>query len=600
MPEIRRISLVLSGGVSLGAYHAGALAEIGYAFALWNAKRDSIEDESLRDSIPIFHVDVIAGASAGCMTGAMFAEFWSQSRHNPAGFVLKSLATWCDDRLLVTNLMDPRTCDSSSLLSTSVIDNIASTAFDFRGGVNLPEGQKSLLLRCMLTDVEGREGQVIFFSPSGSAVDLRPKTYGSSISFVFERSGVSELEFSRQIAKAPIKKTKLTNGQVATRLKWATMASGAFPFAWTPIDLMRQWRDFPAPTGPNDQDSQLPLYDNWLTRTYTDGGVSNNMPLSLAATAMSSYAEMGGTTFDQATLKRTYILLEVSPETNEAVNPAHVSASPGKPGRNLEYTMAKMGMPVFSAAREQTFFLDLQRAARINELLARFDTTFVSMYASVAKATTEPIELRKRIQAHVRLNFGRDFLTEEFQRVEEAVLWSYLDHEALSDLQPDELDLTVTLIAAALYGGDLHLKHEMDVFQIKPTRTLSGAFMGAFGGFMSTRFRREDFRSGIEDAAHKLTEIYSGLGLERFGLNGFDSAMSMPEVQALEQPKMQTVDGIERPVTRSFADVDEDTKVDLGDILTERLFTHFWKMHPIKRFFLKPIIRGVITNHLKL
>src|SRR3954466_9737128 len=54
----RKVAIILSGGGSLGAYIAGALDELLTAFA----------------ASPDFEVDIITGASAGGITGALVAH----------------------------------------------------------------------------------------------------------------------------------------------------------------------------------------------------------------------------------------------------------------------------------------------------------------------------------------------------------------------------------------------------------------------------------------------------------------------------------------------------------------------------------------------
>ncbi len=59
--EVNRISLIIAGGVSLGAYEAGVLTELLYALEQLNLSRDD-------DPIVI---DVMTGCSAGSITAAM-------------------------------------------------------------------------------------------------------------------------------------------------------------------------------------------------------------------------------------------------------------------------------------------------------------------------------------------------------------------------------------------------------------------------------------------------------------------------------------------------------------------------------------------------
>jgi predicted acylesterase/phospholipase RssA len=62
MPEHTRIAVVISGGVSLGTYEAGALTKLLTATALG------------KDPEHTFECDVFVGASAGAMTAALAAH----------------------------------------------------------------------------------------------------------------------------------------------------------------------------------------------------------------------------------------------------------------------------------------------------------------------------------------------------------------------------------------------------------------------------------------------------------------------------------------------------------------------------------------------
>src|SRR4051812_43369271 len=81
-----RLTMILSGAISLGAYEAGVVSQIAFALDKWNEARP--------DAPPLAVIDVISGASAGAMTGAMLAAHIMQGG-DPADFVNANLNTWC-------------------------------------------------------------------------------------------------------------------------------------------------------------------------------------------------------------------------------------------------------------------------------------------------------------------------------------------------------------------------------------------------------------------------------------------------------------------------------------------------------------------------
>ena len=149
------VSVVLSGGISLGAYHAGAVAQVGWFLSEWNKLCD--EDKSL----PRIFVDVVSGASAGAMTGAMLAHFIGSDYYATypnqskfAGltkeefFVKQNFDTWCGEKLSILNLLEGEdAADRTSVLSNSVLQKLAEEAMPHVEPA-LPKGQGKLIYTC--------------------------------------------------------------------------------------------------------------------------------------------------------------------------------------------------------------------------------------------------------------------------------------------------------------------------------------------------------------------------------------------------------------------------------------------------------------------
>lgn len=112
MPK-NKISLIMTGAVSLGSFEAGAITELLYALDHFTKNGREYE------------LDVITGASAGAMTAGLVANIVM----NDFTRLSNLYKAWVEMVTIDDLLADP---PGNSLLSRSPIERIAQTCLDVR------------------------------------------------------------------------------------------------------------------------------------------------------------------------------------------------------------------------------------------------------------------------------------------------------------------------------------------------------------------------------------------------------------------------------------------------------------------------------------
>lgn len=570
--ETHRLTVVLSGGVSLGAFHAGAVAQLGWFLAEWAELRR--EDPSL----PQIFVDVVSGASAGAMTGGMLAHFigsnYYETKPGVEGsrswdFVKANFETWCGEGLDIRRLMEedkvrPRT----SFLSNQVLEEIAERSICDLDPA-LPAGQESLIFTCTLTSMSGipRALSLPDVTQKRSNDGVRPTfnlTYrsrrdqatfmilGSSVPKSFGERGrwtYDTYEAGTFILVEPGSSSSGHQGTPRARLwgrfRGAALASGAFPFAWNPMVTYRSLGPY---KGAADTFGQF---------KYMDGGVIDNMPLARGAIAVREFTLISGSG-SPLTAERTYVLIGTQP-ISKAVSPIPMAGSRefGGPWRDEAFALPKVVMPMFEAMREQTFMDDLSMALSINRALedrerhvwpliddqvARMSPEEVQKevekYRPILKMATMQLTGRKDLEKaevggeveafQMRSRAEIDTLTVEQKQIEQSIQDAYRQDVSpfdaarigsfgmgAAEADLDDIDARNELrkLMKIAYDSwyDLLGKHKLAVLPVNPLVELQGQFLGAFGGFLSRRFMVGDFGHGLEQARGQLRSYVTGL-----------------------------------------------------------------------------------------
>jgi hypothetical protein len=507
--------VVLSGGISLGGYFAGCVAQLGHFVARWNAT--AAEGDG-----PFIYIDVISGASAGAMTGAMLFRFVGTGCADPVGFVRANFDAWCGEELSFATLLDPKNTGDLSFLSNRVIERAAERFLPSQGEVALAHGQDRLIYTCTLTSLRPIPFGISLREPrlGRAAVDLEPKLLGQTrrdwITFRVTPSGLAEDRYRATGGLAShIEETggnlfmDLARGarpEADTpwdRLRWAALASGAFPVAWMPVEMPRRLDLYP-PAMPRPETAA-----GWLT--YSDGGAIDNVPLGRAAKVLQENAKSDPGDAEGLFANRSYVLIEQGAITaGDAPAPADAEA---RARRLREGNIGAQLATIVEAMREQSLYMDLRAASHINKRLRLRAETVWPLLGDLVRAI--PVGDLDAYQS--RVNDGLRTILESLgdARRLEQVLEQYQAREDVraetacraSDLEPERLELFAAMAASADLLADLGDKHELDLLRITPGRRLFGAFLGNFGGFVKRAYMVRDFQQGLSDAREALLRL---------------------------------------------------------------------------------------------
>jgi predicted acylesterase/phospholipase RssA len=240
----KKIALVLSGGVSLGSYIAGALDELMAALS-------SSEE---------YEIDIIAGASAGATTAAIIAH----------GLLYRNGKTALEDvwvkKVDIQELLDRELPDTEplTLCSSRQLKKVAEETLSW----NDPEDKGKRAAFCADRLVLAMTLSNTTALPYASRVE-QPTADGKE-AFVQFRHAEQETFFLNS-AFTPI-------DPVWGRISNVARASSAIPFVFPPVPLARRADDerhfihTPHPNG----------FQGEGTFWYYDGGTYNNLPVDLA------------------------------------------------------------------------------------------------------------------------------------------------------------------------------------------------------------------------------------------------------------------------------------------------------------------------------
>lgn len=237
----KRVALVLSGGVSLGSYIAGALDELLHGLAASGN----------------YEIDVITGASAGATTAAVIAH----------GLLYRNGETALHDawvkKVDIVDLMPPHLPENQplSVLSNDLLRRVARETLTWPNpneqGVASPLVAPTLTVALTISNIEGLS----------YTSRLKMHAFGRDELFIQDRFAEQET-FKLDLGVLP-------TDPLWTRIQEVAIASAALPFVFPPVALRRQ-ADNPL------HFIQKPAFDGEAEFLYCDGGTFNNLPIDLA------------------------------------------------------------------------------------------------------------------------------------------------------------------------------------------------------------------------------------------------------------------------------------------------------------------------------
>jgi len=479
MSVTHRFALCVSGAIALGAYEAGAVAQL---------YEDLQSVTKSTDGQVKLIIDVVAGSSAGAVTGLFLAQALAQDL-TPAAF-RQSLSNLWVKNLDILSLLSPASDPAQGLFTATSLTNAEAAAPQSPTSPSTYDSARVCALWISLTTPDGFPSELTFPRPltragTSTPVTFYPKSYRDYSPFLFCGATI-------KYASEPIEHVNQSWGWTGLRdATWeqareSARASGAFPVAFRTRTIERDLRLYPEtwsvlagsatsppPPGPagTPLPSEVPLH-------YVDGGIFNNEPLGRAIDAATYLKHLDGSRGNDP---RTYLVIEPDPahrprlEEMLAVRERAADANGWPPAA----VVAKL----FGAYFSDTIYRDFMAAKKTNEQLAALDK-------AAAETSMTPDQL-----AAVRAAVG---LADKVQVTLERIPW--------------------------------------DVPPADPPR-LQGAFFGHFGGFLQQEFRQHDFEVGRREARDWLL---NWLTLHAAALGLSDRPEDLVPAEVPSPPPLQT------------------------------------------------------------
>ena len=461
---MKKIALILGGGVSLGSYVGGAVTEL--VLALRHNESDT----------PVT-IDVITGSSAGALTGALLARTLVVNRN---------LLPWIErawvEAFDAGKLLDAGRRNRSGWFDAAALDQLTSSLIAGPAATDDepdPSAASPLRLGFTLTNLDGVAYKNRFGYLNASDRTFVTRVYSDAISF--------------QIA---------TNTEavdpVWEEIRRAAVASASFPFAFPPVRLERKAAEYPGAVFPPGTG---PFSEMW----FADGGIFDNAPLNLARKLVADGAS------SDADSDRRYLVVDptIRSEDYRGAGPANDPTSLAAVAGRLVSAVLGQG-----AARD---WLGAQKVnARLEILLAvlsRMPEMNESLGDPDAVALGRRIgDLAERV-AEMRIPAGAvsgddddpviDYLDESLDRIASDPRYDQVLAQVENRAGRSRLaKLIFVLEEAAGLGG----KTFLPLYLVSPEGPddLTGNFMANFGGLFSEQWRANDFRAGRRDARRVL------------------------------------------------------------------------------------------------
>lgn len=464
--KTKYLAITIAGAVSLGSYESGAMYELLDAIAQHNA------DPTTKKIGDYVKIDVITGASAGGMTGAILTQRLLFQRKDFVGPYDNPLYNTWVLGVDIRNLVDYDSQDVKeggdsppdlSLLSSAFIARVAQreikTTDDtglipVRGGPHAAvDASRGIYLGLALTNING--------------LDFT-KNLISGGEFLFT-------DFSDQM----LRKVAVTD---RARAPWseiadAAVASGSFPFAFHTRELLRSKADYSG-----EGNLQWPGADPFPF-DYTDGGALQNQPLGLARKLV---AEIEESLKDPET--RVYFL---------------VSPNPLKSSRDDSYTegsttVGALLIRLISLYMAQATFQDWLTAEEVNDQIVEFRRRIIQLAHAIRDGKIDQVSLKGIMNAWSAPIVIPGISGQDLSKRRKQVRRRYqFEIAELGVVNGSTVDAFVDIVVALESAARLSDRDLMTIYGvICQSSNTAGAGLWAFVGFLDQKFRKHDYDLG--------------------------------------------------------------------------------------------------------
>ena len=458
-----RVAFAISGAVSLGSYEAGTIYEIISALSEHNKNLPENSEKRIE-------IDVLSGASAGGMTAALIAH---KLLHDPAmldgeadNAAYKAWVEKVDIQGLLTHHDGDFT--KTSLLSSNFVGKIAEDLITKRHTNNeIPEpgphntAAKKVHLGLAMSNLNGVDYKLEVFSTSEEGLDQ-----GEFIQTRFQDRATEEL-------------TNEYKEKQWEDIITACRGCGAFPFAFSPMKLARNWirhkHDY-ANRGAspfNDGSKDENFY-------YMDGGAFNNYPLGLART-LTRRIDSTPEDFEN----RYYFYISPNPKNSVRSANFKVDAMSG-----MKDTAMQMAKSIFWQGR----FQEWMQIETVNEKVKQLDKRAEELL-QVLSNNTNQLQIQNAAYDSLldALYDTSSSFNDDFQRLEKA----YCTTPQLQQLSPLLKETWIKGVVIMEKSGGLENRESMKVYTITTTnKDLASEHLAGFLGFLDKRLREHDYLLG--------------------------------------------------------------------------------------------------------
>ncbi len=513
-----KLAITISGAVSLGTFEAGALYEVLKALEHHNSPFES-------DSPGRIEIDVLTGASAGGMSACIVAQkllYDATQLSKPLDNALYN--AWVVEAdlssLLTTSSGDQQ---SLSILSSSCIRQIADKfiAGKYDPASSKPHlaAAKRLKVGLALSNLNGIDYSVdIYGGGANQSISGSGNSNGKTVTNATLGSAKGNSWLS-QFATGKFVYTRYQDELVDTfdgqdfnviawdRLRLAAVSCGAFPFAFEPVELLRDKSEYltKGPSGFPDTDGKY---------VHTDGGVFQNEPLGLAKNLVDQLA------LSQSDDGADRYYLYIAPGAKDSsmeLNPIKLS----------DMTIVHMGSALTKALFNQARFQDWVTAEQVNQDVALLDAraaaiarilqedarskTGRQLSGTLIQSVTKPlmdVVFGLRIEHAEGGERSLESQEQARSRLERQYSTEFNSFGRDLDLANAWLDLVALLEQAA----QLASKDQMKIFGITAHESeLAGGKLCAFQGFFDRALRDHDYSVGRKKAREILRSLSSVL-----------------------------------------------------------------------------------------
>lgn len=461
-----RFALSLSGGVALGSYEAGVLCQ------LYRDLQDFNNHTDIQGKAKIA-IDCIAGASAGSITGLIFAQALALNL-SPDQLEKRMRSCWIEI-LEIHNLLTTPEGEAAgdSLFTGSVVAKIVKASLDIPPSPMAPETEP-IALWVTMTNLDGIPNIIDFERKyhAQASTDFLALSFRDYLPFLIEGSHIRMIE-DRMDVQSSTSDTPPSSEAGWMAAVEAVRASSAFPVAFPSRYQQRNLDNYPeyaafkqavemdergSSAGQVLQSVKNSLPDKaWFQ--FVDGGLFNNQPIGQAINAVEylnhKYPERDP--YNAASggkVGRSYLLIEPDPQLG--ANLEHAVSANAKPPETPPLPPTVMGK-IFGAYFNNALNEDFRTVANTNAKIESLDRTLDKL-DSLGLETAKLAELKHEIKRSVGLH--------------------------------DKTQITLQRIP----------------HRVKPSKRLACGFGGHFGGFLRQDYREADFITGRSEAREWFAE----------------------------------------------------------------------------------------------